>query len=108
MMTGRLGESVSLEDGSLCARQCAINLLAQLDQWLDGHPDARLDRVAKVEGFVACAPAFHSHHIVLNGASDLLVAVLGDAGRHARAAVGVPSLPLDAPVEICGVVALAG
>lgn len=107
-MTGVLGESVSLEDGGLCARQCAMNLLAHLDAWLDTHPQEEIACVAKLEGFVACVPAFTTHHVVMNSASDLIVDVLGELGKHARAAVGVPSLPLGAPVEISGVVLLAG
>jgi enamine deaminase RidA (YjgF/YER057c/UK114 family) len=96
---GKLGASVSLEDGQAAARLCAVNILAQVRAALDG----RLDRLAgclRLGGFVACTPDFVDQPKVINGASDLMVAVLGDAGRHARAAVGVPSLPLDAAVEV--------
>jgi enamine deaminase RidA (YjgF/YER057c/UK114 family) len=96
---GKLGDAVSLEDGQAAARQCFLNILAHAQRALDGD----LDRVAgllRLGGFVACVPSFTQHPAVINGASDLAVAVFGDAGRHARAAVGVPSLPLDAAVEI--------
>lgn len=97
---GKLGAGVSVEDGQAAARLCAINLLAQLHAACGG-----LDRIAaclRLGGFVACTPEFTDHPKVINGASDLMVGVLGDAGRHARAAVGVPSLPLDAAVEVDG------
>lgn len=97
---GKLGAGVSVEDGQAAARLCAINLLAQLHAACGG-----LDRIAaclRLGGFVACTPEFTDHPKVVNGASDLMVGVLGDAGRHARAAVGVPSLPLDAAVEVDG------
>lgn len=96
---GKLGAGVSLEDGQAAARLCAINILAQVKAACDG----RLDRIAgclRLGGFVACTPGFTDQPKVINGASDLMVAVLGDTGRHARAAVGVPSLPLDAAVEV--------
>lgn len=96
---GKLGGGVSLEDGQAAARLCAINILAQV------HAAGGLDRVAaclRLGGFVACTPDFADHPKVINGASDLMVAVLGEAGRHARAAVGVPSLPFDAAVEVEG------
>ncbi len=97
---GKLGGGVSLEDGQAAARLCGINILAQVDATCGG-----LDRVAaclRLGGFVACTPDFVDHPKVINGASDLMVAVLGEAGRHARAAVGVPSLPFDAAVEVEG------
>ena len=97
---GKLGGGVSLEDGQAAARLCGINILAQVDATCGG-----LDRVAaclRLGGFVACTPDFTDHPKVINGASDLMVAVLGEAGRHARAAVGVPSLPFDAAVEVEG------
>jgi enamine deaminase RidA (YjgF/YER057c/UK114 family) len=95
---GKLGGGVSLADGQAAARLCAINILAQVHAAAGG-----LDRVAaclRLGGFVACTPDFADHPKVINGASDLMVAVLGEAGRHARAAVGVPSLPFDAAVEV--------
>jgi enamine deaminase RidA (YjgF/YER057c/UK114 family) len=95
---GKLGAGVTLEDGQAAARLCAINILAQV-----AATCGDLDRVAaclRLGGFVACTPEFADHPKVINGASDLMVAVLGEAGRHARAAVGVPSLPFDAAVEV--------
>ncbi len=97
--SGRLGVSVSLEDGKAAARQCLLNVLSQVDAACDGDLD-RVARLVRLGGFVACAPEFTQHPAVINGASDLAVEIFGDAGRHARAAVGVASLPLDAPVEI--------
>jgi enamine deaminase RidA (YjgF/YER057c/UK114 family) len=102
LATGKLGEQVGLEEGRAAARQCALNLLAQLDAAIDGEL-ARLSRCLKLTGFVSAQPGFTDHHKVVNGASDFLVEVLGEAGRHARSAVGVPGLPLDAAVEIEGI-----
>ena len=99
--TGKLGQEVSLQDGMDAARQCLLNMLAHLATACDGELD-RVARAVRLGGFVACTPAFTDHPAVINGASDLMVEIFGDAGRHARAAVGVPSLPLDAPVEIDG------
>ena len=97
---GKLGAGVSIEEGQAAARLCAINILAQL-QAVCGDLD-RVVACVRLGGFVACTPEFTDHPKVVNGASDLIVAVLGDAGRHARAAVGVASLPLDAAVEVEG------
>ena len=97
---GKLGAGVSIEEGQAAARLCAINILAQL-QAACGDLD-RVVACVRLGGFVACTPEFTDHPKVVNGASDLIVAVLGDAGRHARAAVGVASLPLDAAVEVEG------
>ncbi len=96
---GKLGDGVSLADGQAAARLCAINAIAQLRAACDGDLD-RVRRIVRLGGFVACVAAFTDHPKVINGASDLMVEVFGDAGRHARAAVGCPSLPLDAPVEM--------
>ena len=99
--TGKLGAAVSLEQGQEAARLCFINVLAQLRQACEGD----LDRVAKVirlGGFIAAGPEFTQHAMVMNGASDLAVAVFGEAGRHARSTIGVPSLPGDAAVEVEG------
>ena len=95
---GKLGGGVSLEDGQAAARLCAINILAQVKAACGD-----LEHVAaclRLGGFVACTPEFTDHPKVVNGASDLMVGVLGEAGKHARAAVGVPSLPFDAAVEV--------
>ncbi len=97
--TGKLGVGVSLEDGQAAARQCFLNILAHLNTAVDGDLD-RVTRLIRLGGFVACAADFIQHPAVINGASDLAVSVFGEAGRHARAAVGVASLPLDAAVEI--------
>lgn len=96
--TGRLGAEVDLELGRRCAETCALNLLAKLDS-LPGGLD-RLDRVVKLTVFVASAPGFNEQHIVANAASDLLLTVLDDRGRHARSAIGVAELPLGSPVEV--------
>ncbi|CAA7618836.1 RidA family protein [Magnetospirillum sp. SS-4] len=98
-VTGKLGETVTLEDGVRAARLSAINLLAQARQAAGGDLD-RIRRLVRMTAFVACVPSFTDQPKVVNGASDLMVQVLGEAGRHARVAVGVPSLPLDAAVEI--------
>lgn len=99
---GRLGDDVALEDGVRAARLCALNLLAQVKAACGGDLD-RVRRVIRLVGFVACKPDFTDHPKVINGASDMMVEVFGDAGRHARAAVGAPSLPLNAAVEIEGI-----
>ena len=96
---GKLGQSVSLEAGQAAARLCLLNVLAHARAALDGDLD-RISRLLRLGGFVACTPAFTQHPAVVNGASELAVTLLGEAGRHARAAVGVASLPLDAAVEI--------
>ena len=98
MFTGKVGSEVTLEEGRLCARQAAINALAVANSHLGGLE--RINRCVKVMGFVASAMDFSGQPGVLNGASDLMVEVLGEAGRHVRVAVGVAVLPLDAPVEI--------
>ena len=97
VQTGKVGAEVSPEDGKELARTCALNALAAV------HSLAGIDsvtRVVKVVGFVASAPGFHGQPGVINGASQLLGEVFGDAGKHARSAVGVSELPLDAPVEV--------
>ncbi|HUR70291.1 MAG TPA: RidA family protein [Candidatus Thermoplasmatota archaeon] len=96
--TGRLGEGVALEEGQTFARQCVLNALAALK--VEIGELARVKRVVRVGAFVASADGFTDQPKVANGASELLVQVFGDAGRHARAAVGVNVLPLGAPVEV--------
>ena len=98
-VTGRLGDGVTLEQGQEAARLCALNILAQVKAACGGTLPASL-RCLKLGAFVACVPDFFDHPKVVNGASDLMVAAMGDAGRHARFAVGVASLPLNAAVEI--------
>jgi enamine deaminase RidA (YjgF/YER057c/UK114 family) len=95
--TGKVGAEVSPEDGKALARVCALNALAAVNSLVG--IDA-VTRVVKVVGFVASAPGFHGQPGVVNGASELLGEVFGDAGAHARSAVGVSELPLDAPVEV--------
>ncbi len=102
LIKGRLGENMSVEDGAAAAKVCAINLLAQLKAACEGDLD-RLVRVVKLGGFVNSAPDFTDHPKVINGASDFMVEALGDAGKHARAAVGVAALPLGVAVEIEGI-----
>ncbi len=96
---GKLGAGVSLDQGQHAARLCFINILAQAREATGGELD-RVKRLVRLGGFVACTPDFSQHPQVINGASDLAVAVFGDKGRHARAAVGCPSLPGDAAVEV--------
>ena len=101
LIKGVLGANMSIEDGRLAARQCAINLLAQVKAACDGNLD-RLLRVIKLGGFVNSKPNFSEQPNVINGASDFLVDLLGDRGRHARTAVGA-ILPLGVAVEIDGI-----
>lgn len=96
---GKLGDNVSLEDGAKSARGCAINILAQLREACGGNLD-RVKRIVKLVGFVNATPSFADHPKVVNGASDLMVEVFGDKGRHARSAVGSPSLPVNLSVEV--------
>ena len=104
LVTGRLGEDVDLELGMRAARACALMILAQLKAAL-GSLD-KVERIVKLGGFVNSAGHFTDQPKVVNGASDLMVDVFGEAGKHARSAVGVPVLPLGAAVEIDAVVAL--
>jgi enamine deaminase RidA (YjgF/YER057c/UK114 family) len=97
---GKLGDGVSIEDGQKAARACAINLLAQVKVAL-GDLD-KVVRVVRLGGFINSAPTFVDGPKVMNGASDLMVEVLGDKGRHARSTVGVAALPADAAVEVEG------
>jgi enamine deaminase RidA (YjgF/YER057c/UK114 family) len=99
---GRLGVDMTIEQGAAAARACAISLLAQVKAACGGDLD-RLVRVIKLTGFVTSDPAFGDQPMVINGASDFMVAALGDAGRHARSAVGVAALPFGVAVEIEGV-----
>lgn len=96
--TGHLGKDVTVEQGAEAAKWCAINILAQVKAAM-GSLD-KIDQVLKLGAFVAATPDFTQHPVVVNGASDFMVAILGDKGRHARAAVGMASLPLGAAVEI--------
>ncbi|WP_375202725.1 RidA family protein [Hyphococcus sp.] len=106
LITGKLGADMSVEQGIEAAHACGVNLIAQLRAACGGDLD-RVKRVVKLGGFVNCTPDFVDQPKVVNGTSDLMVAVFGDAGRHARAAVGTPSLPLGAAVEVDGVFEIA-
>ena len=99
---GRLGDGVSIEDGIRAARLCALNLLAQAQAAAGGDLD-RIRRVVRLTAFVSCTADFTDQPKVANGASDLMVAVLGEAGRHTRVAVSAPALPMGAAIEIDGV-----
>lgn len=105
-VTGIVDKDVALEDARRAAELCAINILAQASAALSGDL-GRIRRLIKINGFVASAPDFTSQHLVINGASDLLVNVLGEAGKHARAAVGMAALPLNAAVEIDAMMEIA-
>jgi enamine deaminase RidA (YjgF/YER057c/UK114 family) len=103
---GKLGADIALEDGKAAARLCAVNLLAQLKAACGGDLD-RARRCVKLGVFVNATPDFTQHPEVGNGASDLIVAVLGDAGKHARAATGAGSLPRGVAVEVDGIFEIA-
>lgn len=96
---GALGAEFSVEDGAAAARICTLSILAQAREALGGDLD-RVVRCVKLSGFVASTPDFTDHPKVINGASDLLIEVFGEAGRHARAAVGMSALPLGVAVEV--------
>ena len=98
LTTGKVGAEVSVEEAVECARQCALNAIAAVKAEVGDL--SRVTRVVKVVAYVASATDFTGQPGVANGASELLGEVFGDAGRHARSAVGVPVLPLDAPVEV--------
>lgn len=105
-VTGLVGSDVALSDAQRAAELCAINILAQAKSALSGDL-SRIVRVIKLNGFVASAPGFVEQHLVINGASNLIAGVLGDAGKHARAAVGMAALPLNAAVEIDAILEIA-
>ena len=107
VMTGKIGDTRSLAEGQAAAKACAIMLIAQIKQALDGDLD-RVKRIVKLGVFVASTPDFTDQPEAANGASDLMEAVFGDAGKHARAAVSVPVLPRDATVEIDCIVQVRG
>ena len=102
---GQLGAVVSIEDGQKAARACAVNLLAQIKAEI-GDLD-KVVRVVRLGGFINSAPGFTDGPKVMNGASDLMVAVFGDKGKHSRAAVGVASLPRGASVEVSAIFEIA-
>lgn len=96
---GKLGDSISLEDGQAAARLCGINIIAQLKAACGGDLD-KVKRIVKLGGFVNSTPDFTQQPQVINGASDLMVEVFGDKGKHARAAVSANSLPVGVAVEV--------
>jgi enamine deaminase RidA (YjgF/YER057c/UK114 family) len=104
LYTGKVGGEVSLEQAQAAARACVLQGLSQLRQALGGFD--RVRRVVKVTGFIASAPGFVQQPTVMDAASELLVQALGEAGRHARSAVGVAELPRGVPVEVEMVVAI--
>ena len=99
LIKGRLGDTMDVVEGAEAARRCGLSLIAQARAALDGDL-GRVTRVVKLTGFVNSTPDFTDQPKVINGCSDLMVAVFGDAGRHARAAVSAPALPLGVAVEI--------
>lgn len=105
MAMGLLGRELGTEAGKLAAKWCAVNVLAQARAAL-GKLE-RVRRIVKITVFVASTPDFTEQHLVANGASDFLVAALGETGRHTRSAVGVASLPMNAPVEIEAMIEVA-
>ncbi len=104
IVTGRLGDGLTIEAGQTAARYCALNILAQANAAL-GNLD-RIAQVLRLTGYVASTPDSGDQPQVVNGASDLMVAVLGDAGRHTRVAVGVAALPARCAVEIDAIIAI--
>ena len=102
VIKGKLGADLNVEQGRRAARLCALNMLPHLKQACGGDLD-RVIRCLEIGGFVNATPEFTEHPLVLNGASELIVEVFGDAGRHTRFAVGVSSLPFNFAVEVKGV-----
>lgn len=103
---GIVGRDVDLDTAVQCARQCAINVMAQLKAAVGDLE--KIERIVKLTVFVASAPDFTQQHVVANGASELIGEVFGDAGRHARSAVGAPALPTNTPVEVEAIVEVGG
>ena len=102
LITGKVGQDLTTEQGAAAAQRCALSLLAQAKAACDGDL-SRIARVVKLTGFVNSGPDFTEQPMVVNGASDTLVAILGDAGRHARSAVSAGALPLGVAVEVEGI-----
>ena len=105
LIKGRLGEDLTLEDGIAAAQACGLMIVAQLKAALGGDL-SRVERVVKLGAFISSAPDFTDQPKVANGASELMVALFGEAGRHARSAVGVPVLPLGVAVEVDAIVSV--
>lgn len=105
LVTGRLGDDVDCATGALAARACGLMILAQIQA--AGIALDRITRIVKLGAFVNCTADFTDQPLVANGASELMVEVFGDLGKHARAAVGVPALPLGAAVEVDAIIEIA-
>ncbi|MBY0361178.1 MAG: RidA family protein [Phreatobacter sp.] len=105
LMAGKLGGGVSIEEGQKAARQCALNVIAQIQSAV-GNLD-NVIRIVRLGGFINCTPDFVDAPKVMNGASDLMVEVFGDKGRHARSTIGVAALPANAAVEVEALVEIA-
>ncbi|MCQ8185545.1 RidA family protein [Parvularcula maris] len=105
IMTGHVGTDLSVEEGAKAAELCAVNIIAQIGAALT-RDFGRLRDVVKLEGFVSCGPDFTQHPEVINGASELFAHVFCSRGSHCRTAVGVPSLPRGAAVEIAAVISI--
>jgi enamine deaminase RidA (YjgF/YER057c/UK114 family) len=103
---GKVGEQVSKEDAVEAARFCAINIIAQVKSACDGDL-SRVKRIVKLGAFVNCQDGFAGQPAIINGASDLMVAIFGEAGKHSRSAVGTNALPLNVPVEIDALVEIS-
>ncbi len=99
IISGVLGKDMNIEQGQIAARHCALSILSQIVHNADIELD-NIKQIVKITALVCSTPSFHSHHLVANGASDLFANVLGEKGKHARAAYGVSALPLGAAVEI--------
>lgn len=105
LMAGKLGGGVSIEEGQTAARQCGLNVIAQIQSAV-GNLD-NVIRIVRLGGFINCTPDFLDAPKVMNGASDLMVEVFGDKGRHARSTIGVAALPANAAVEVEAMVEIA-
>jgi enamine deaminase RidA (YjgF/YER057c/UK114 family) len=105
LMAGKLGGGVSIEDGQKAARQCGLNVIAQIQSAV-GNLD-NVVRIVRLGGFINCTPDFLDAPKVMNGASDLMVEIFGDKGRHARSTIGVAALPANAAVEVEAMVEVA-
>jgi len=103
---GKVGQDYNTEYAQRAARLCAINIISQINEATHGDLD-RVTRIVKLGGFVNCTDGFSEQPQVINAASDLMVAVFGDAGRHSRSAVGVNALPMNVPVEIDAIIEIS-
>lgn len=105
LSSGQIGDKLAVADGQAAARACAINILAQAKAALGDLN--KIKRIIKITVFVSSTPNFIEQHLVANGASDIFVDILGESGKHARSAVGVASLPLNASVEVEAIIEVA-